>query len=58
MNDLYEILVRFAILMWCGYCIIMGFTLVFSAEEFIDIPIAIFCTWVLMILPVIIRGKW
>jgi len=59
MNDLYDMLmVNFACAMWYGYCILMFFVVVFQAEEFIDIPIALFACWVMLALPAIIRGKW
>ena len=58
MNDWYEACISFLALMWYGYAIIMGFSLLFESEELVDVFIAIFCTWVLMALPAIIRGKW
>ena len=58
MGSFYETCVSALCWFWYGYVLIMGINLLFESEEFIDVPIALFCTWVLLALPAIIRGRW
>jgi hypothetical protein len=58
MGDWYETCISALCFVWYGYVIIMGINLLFQSEELIDIPIAFFCTWILIALPAIIRGRW
>ena len=58
MNDWYENLVEFTCACWYLYCIVMCFVLLFSIETLGEIPLVLLATWVLLVLPAIIRGKW
>ena len=58
MNDLYEMLVGFLMFCWYAYVLAYGLIMLFTAESVLEFSGAIFATWILIVLPAIIRGKW
>ncbi len=58
MNDLYEMLVSAMLFCWYSYVLIHGVIMLFGARSVVEFGGAIFATWILLVLPVIIRGKW
>jgi hypothetical protein len=58
MNDWYETLVGFLACCWYIYVLGYGIIMLFGARSILEVCGAIMATWILIVIPAIIRGKW